>query len=238
MGNSSDAEIRSQIVVRVNESEVTFHDHLVTGRDILSRVGFDPASDHILIRVADCQTLVVGLDEEVRLRPNDNLEFRATLSDRTYALTINERGYVWASDAITTAEIRHIAEIPDDVTLILERTDEPDEVLLPSGAVELKEAGTEHIKNGHRPGPDFVLVTVFVPGGVYPMAGAVKVEVDTLVSNTLQKAAKKLELGDTSGWIVSSGGRDIDPNQSYRANGLTGHVELDWHLREGGGGHA
>jgi hypothetical protein len=56
------------------------------------------------------------------------------------------------------------------------------------------------------------------------------------ISDVLADAARKLRLTGAETWIVTVGGRDIAPGQTFQQAGLSGEVALEWGAREGGGG--
>jgi len=81
-------------------------------------------------------------------------------------------------------------------------------------------------------------VRVITTSGVYPESGFEKVPDHELVKTVLERADKKLHITNTTGWIAVVGGRKIDINRSFRDNGLSGRVEIDWGPDHGAGGHA
>lgn len=87
-----------------------------------------------------------------------------------------------------------------------------------------------------RKGEQHIKVVVVTTSGIYPMEGSDEVPVHQPVKVELEKAQRKLEITDTTGWIVTVGGKPIEPTQSYADNGLKGSVKLDWGPKEGGGG--
>lgn len=89
-------------------------------------------------------------------------------------------------------------------------------------------------ENAHpEPHVDIKVVTT---SGSYPVDGFDEVPVRQKVRIELDKAAKKLNLTDTSGWVATVDGREINIDQSYQDNGLTGKAVIDWGPNEGGGG--
>ena len=84
----------------------------------------------------------------------------------------------------------------------------------------------------------FVEVRVITTSGVFPEAGFDRVPEHQPVDDVLKKAAHKLHIADTSGWIAVVAGRKIDATKSYRENALHGRVEIDWGPDHGAGGHA
>lgn len=91
-------------------------------------------------------------------------------------------------------------------------------------------------ENGHGGGADFVQVVVLTTSGSYPHEGDEQVNANQKVDVVLKKAAKALNLTDTSGWLVRDGDQPVNPDTSFAAQGLHGTVELDWGPEEGGGG--
>ncbi|GJD92014.1 hypothetical protein BHAOGJBA_5567 [Methylobacterium hispanicum] len=223
-------------VFPVNGAPVRFDDGEVTGREVLTRAGLLPASEHQLILVRGGRTHLVGTDDKVDLVAEEGGAFRGFRSDRSFSFTVDEVGQVWGDGRIEVDELLAILHVPAGHDLVLEREDEPDKILRPGGAVSFETRGVEHIVSRRAQRPDFVLVTVFTTSGVFPAEGAVRVPATTPVADVLVRAARKLELGDTATWITTVGNRDIDPSASFAGNGLSGEVEIEWGPREGGGG--
>lgn len=98
------------------------------------------------------------------------------------------------------------------------------------------QAQQEAAGQGARKGDQHIEVIVVTTSGIFPMQGADEIAVHQPVKVELEKAQKKLDITDTSGWIVTVGGTPIDPDKSYADNGLKGSVKLDWGPKEGGGG--
>jgi len=84
----------------------------------------------------------------------------------------------------------------------------------------------------------FVEVRVITTSGIYPEVGFERVNDHEHVETVLKKAAEKLHIIDTVGWIAVVGGRKIDIAKSYRDNALSGRVEIDWGPDHGAGGYA
>lgn len=130
----------------VNDISHKSADPQLTGRDILRKAGFDPASDHVLIQVTVPGSHSVGLDEVVDLAEDGREIFRAFASDRIFTFTVDERGYEWGARTISEAELRSVAGTPEKKTFVLERGDEPDRVINAGDEVDLGERGTERIR--------------------------------------------------------------------------------------------
>lgn len=89
---------------------------------------------------------------------------------------------------------------------------------------------------GLDPDTAFVLAAVYTTSGAYPRQGHKREKVTEIVTDFLHEAARALRLTDTSGWIATVDGLDIDPAKSFAENRLTGTVTIHWGPREGGGG--
>lgn len=85
-----------------------------------------------------------------------------------------------------------------------------------------------------------VEVSISTTAGFFPAEGFNTVPLDQKVEEELQKAQRELKIKDTTNWSVSviepSGKRPIVASRTYRENGLSGKVEIDWGPGEGGGG--
>jgi hypothetical protein len=86
----------------------------------------------------------------------------------------------------------------------------------------------------------FVEVSISTTAGFFPAEGFNRVPIEQKVEVELAEAKSKLKIKDTTGWVATvtspTGKRQIDVARSYRDNGLTGRVEIDWGPSEGGGG--
>jgi len=95
---------------------------------------------------------------------------------------------------------------------------------------EVREAET------HRPDAHHVAVEIATTSGFYPKDHPDRQPITQPVAEELERAAKALELTDTTGWVASVDKRVIDPKLSYAQNRLEGCVVIDWGPAEGGGG--
>lgn len=84
----------------------------------------------------------------------------------------------------------------------------------------------------------FIAVAISTTSGFFPATGFERLPIHQKVEAQLGKAAKALNLTDTTGWIATVDKRTINPQQNYEENGLHGEVEIDWGPTEGGGGNA
>lgn len=85
-------------------------------------------------------------------------------------------------------------------------------------------------------GARHVDVSIVTTSGAFPAEGFERLPSGQVLKVQLARAVAALRLGDTSDWIARHGSRELNIEQSYTANQLTGCVEIDYGKREGGGG--
>jgi hypothetical protein len=85
--------------------------------------------------------------------------------------------------------------------------------------------------------PQHIDVAVVTTSGTWPEEGFESVPIHQPIKVQLQHAVKKLEITDTTGWIAKAGNRELNVEQNYLENNLSGQVEIDYGPREGGGGN-
>lgn len=233
---SATAELARAGAYFLNDAPVTSRDRIVTGREVLTRGGLKPPSDFRLILAAAGRTQSVELDAEIDLHDYEDPRFYALQNDRVFSFTVDEIDQVWGNDTIAVDLLISLIAMPPERELLLERAGEPDVVLSSGGTVSLAGKAVEHLRTRPKAPHEFVEVTVFTTSGTFPEEGALRVPPVTVVKQVLARAAAKLGLTDTTDWVVTVGGRDINPDRSFTQNGLAGTVELEWGPREGGGG--
>ena len=132
-------------VVSVDDVQLELTEPVLNGGRILDEAGFRPAEDYVLIQLLFPGTRSVGLDESVDLRGDGREAFRAFKSDRIFRFTIDDRGYEWGVAKITEPELRRIAVVDGDGTLVLVRDGKAIE-LAADDVIELGETGTERLR--------------------------------------------------------------------------------------------
>lgn len=89
-----------------------------------------------------------------------------------------------------------------------------------------------------KPLPNHLGVVVLTTSGRWPTQGGESTPINQPVHVVLAKAARELAIVDTTGWIATVGGREINVSSSFADNGLTGEVTIDFGPRAAGGGRA
>lgn len=83
-----------------------------------------------------------------------------------------------------------------------------------------------------------VQVAVLTTSGRWPTDGFDRQPSNQKVRVTLDRAAKELNITNTTGWVAIVLEREIDPERSFADNILSGEVSIDFGPRAGGGGRA
>lgn len=238
MDNNDPGRTRATNEFPVNGQPFSFDDPIIDVREALNAAGLTPATEHQAVIVKKGRTHLLQTDDKITIADHPGGGLRAFRSGEAFAFTINEVSQIWGEGQMETDELYRIWTPPSGHDWVLEKTDEPDTVIRPGSTLSFGPEGVEHIVARPHHGAGKLLVTVFTLSGVFPAEGALRVGADELISSVLAKAAEKLNLADTSTWVVSFGERDINASVTFAEAGLAGVVELDWMPREGGGGHA
>ncbi|MES3093672.1 multiubiquitin domain-containing protein [Sphingomonas aerolata] len=189
---------------RINNQTLPISDALMTGRQIRTEGGFDPASEYVLIVVEDRGTRSIGLDEKVALDPAGSTEFHVFESDRVYSFTLDERGYEWGGERIAVEDLRRFAHISDDRELVLDG--DHDEVLAPGSTLDLSKRGAERIRS-RRVQPKNVTIIVngrekSVPRGLISYERIVELAFGTEAPAVTHTVNWRLRDGDEGSLVV------------------------------------
>ncbi|OBP72229.1 hypothetical protein BAE42_15480 [Mesorhizobium loti] len=130
---------------KLNGRVVATDDAIVSGRAVRNSGGLDPASDYILIQIADRTSRSIGLEEAIDLRQMPQPEFLSFKGDSTFSFTVNERGWEWGAATISASDIYRYASIAEELELILDSAG--DTVIPADGAVVLGGHGVERIRS-------------------------------------------------------------------------------------------
>lgn len=138
-----------------------------TGLQILEAAGCVPAEDHALIQLLLPGTRLVGLDDQVSPREQEERVFRAFRGGEVFLFTIDGHGYEWGAPEIREAVLRYVAAVSEEMVFVLKDGDEEREVK-DGESVRLSHAGVEHLHTR----PKMVTVTLdgeekIIPAGVY-----------------------------------------------------------------------
>ncbi len=138
-----------------------------TGLQILEAAGCAPPEDHALIQLLRPGTRLIGLDDQVSLREQEEHVFRAFRGGEVFLLTVDGHGYEWGAPEIREVALRNVAEVPEEMVFVLNDGDREREVK-DGETVRLSHTGVEHLHTR----PRMVTVTLdgeekTIPAGVY-----------------------------------------------------------------------
>ncbi|UTW59044.1 multiubiquitin domain-containing protein [Kordiimonas sp. SCSIO 12603] len=136
---------QNQYQYRLNNQLVNCSDPILSGREIRSSAGLNPASDYVLIELLDRHSRSIGLEEKLDLSETDTPELLWFKSDRVYSYTVNERGFEWGASKISVQDIRKYASIPDTEDLIFDS--KKDKVLELDQEINLNRKGVERFSS-------------------------------------------------------------------------------------------
>jgi len=168
------AERRERFAVLVNEHRFDTDDPLPTGRDLLELADFQPADEHLLfLRLADGMLEDINLSERVALDRPGIERFLAMKADRIFFLVIDGRRYPWGAPEISEAQLRDLADVPEDKAIWFDPKFGKDDLIEPGETVSLRPESVEHFFSDDRPAePRLVTIKlngddVKIPAGIY-----------------------------------------------------------------------
>ncbi len=145
IGNGVTGGSDGKIVISVDDVHLEIAGPVLDGGRILDEARLLPAEDYVLIQLLFPGTRSVGLDETVDLRQEGSRAFRTFKSDRIFRFTVDDVGYEWGVAKIPEPELRRIAVVGRDGTLVLARNGKTIE-LDPGDILELGDTGTERLR--------------------------------------------------------------------------------------------
>lgn len=131
------------------------------------------------------------------------------------------------------ATLRSLFGANDD-TKIQRDLESPNDEPIQSGSVIRFKDGPTFISCGCA--PKHLDVSIVTTAGAFPAEEFERLPINQTIKVQLVRAARALQLGDVSDWIARHGTRELNIEQSYHENDLSGQVEIDYGRREGGGG--
>jgi Multiubiquitin len=156
----NDSHKGARFSITINGTLFVAHDALVKGRDLLELAGLNPADEHLLFyRQADGLVEDINLAEEVDLSAPGREFFFAYRGDSMFFLVVDGRRFPWGRNAITGAELRILAEIPDDKDVYFDPKHGKDDLVEEDEKISLRGKDVEHFFTEDRPaGPVLVIV--------------------------------------------------------------------------------
>jgi len=131
------------------------NDKTMDGSQVREIANLLPASEFVLIQIVGGIARSITIEDEVTFERGKVATFLTFRGDRTYTLTINERGWEWGAPFILAADIYRYAGIDEDLELILDSSG--DDPISPDGQVNLDRDGVERIRSRE---PKMVVIKV------------------------------------------------------------------------------
>jgi hypothetical protein len=135
--------VHGEFEFQVENEDYRTDDPKLSGRDIRTLSGHDPAANFRLIQIHDRYTSSVGLEDRVELEKGRKAVFRIFEGDRDFDFTVNDLGWEWGAPSIAEADIRKYGQIADDLDLVIEGKEE--RIVPQGGDVDLSAPGVERI---------------------------------------------------------------------------------------------
>lgn len=127
----------------LNFKSLVIADNTPTGAQLAAAAGFTPAQQAVVLQIlANGELEDIRPDEQADLRHGEG-RFVIVESDRTFHFTVDGRRFDWPAHIVSGALVRKLANVPDDKTLYLERTSEPDRLVGPHDLIDLAALGVE-----------------------------------------------------------------------------------------------
>jgi hypothetical protein len=183
------SEVKDKYAFEVEGADYSSEDNEMSGRDIRSLSGHDPAADWCLIQINDRYTSSVGLEATVQLGSGNKPVFRIMKSDRVYEFTVEDRGWEWGASTIAEADVRTYGKIADDREIVVEVVGQ-DEIIVPrGGTIDLGGPKIERIYSRESHMPTKLHVTFVINGEPTSVEG----KPDEQLVKLLEKALKESE---------------------------------------------
>lgn len=230
------SKVKEDYVFEVDGELLAGSDDELTGRQVRTKAGLDPAGDFRLVEICDRYTSAVGLEDLVILKKGRKRVFRSFEGDRDFAFEVNERGWVWGAAEISDDDVRAIGKIDEDRELVVAIIGGDDIIVPRGGMVDVAGKGVERIFSRRIPAPPARLHLTFVINGE-------PVQVKGKPSNTLvsllEIALKESENTgqDVSSWqVTDEPGNLLDVAQTLQELGICDGAVLLASLKAGAAG--
>lgn len=126
---------------------VEISDRKVTGAQIIDAAGRSPVEEFLVLhRLPNKEIESIRPTEMVDLGTAGVEQFFVIQGSDLYGFAVNGRSMQWPFPTIKGSEILKLAEVSDDLELVLEREDTADGVVDETGVVNLAERGQEQFK--------------------------------------------------------------------------------------------
>jgi hypothetical protein len=228
-------KVKEKYVFEVEHVEYRSDDDDLTGREVRSRSGHNPAANYRLIQIHDRHTASVGLEAPVKLEEGEKPVFRIMEGDRTYEFTVEDLGWEWGAATISESDVRAYGKIANDRDIVVDAVGQSEIVVPRGGLIGLDDVEIERIYS-RKAHPSAQLHVTFVINGE---PNVVKGKTDDTLESLLERALKESENTgqNTEAWqVTNEPGNVLDVTKTLSELGITDGAILLASLKTGAAG--
>ena len=207
----------------------------ITGREVRTTAGHNPAADWRLIQIHDGYTSSVGLEDPVHIGKGEVPAFRSMKGDREFDFLVNDRGWEWGSSSISDADVRRYACIGTELDLILDVVGQGETPIPRGSEISLSGAGIERIYSREPVRPSKLAVTFVINGVGTPIEGRPGTKLLDLLEKALQKSENTGQPA-TAWQVTDEPGNLLDEQKTLAELGISDGAVLLANLRTGAAG--
>jgi hypothetical protein len=229
------SEVKEKYAFDVEGVKYSSENKEISGREVRSLSGHNPAADWCLIRIDDRYTSSVGLEATVKLGGDANPEFRTMKGDRVFEFTVEDLGWEWGAPTIAEADVRTYGKIADDREIVVEVIGQ-DEIVVPrGGAIDLAGPKIERIYSRESHVPTKLHVTFVINGEPTPVEGKPGEQLVKLLEKALKESENTGQPVDA--WqVTDEPGNVLDVSKTLAELGIKDGAILLASLKAGAAG--
>ncbi|MDI3566664.1 DUF2604 domain-containing protein [Bradyrhizobium sp. Arg816] len=229
------SDLKEKFAFEVDGVEYYSENHEMSGRDIRSHSGHDPAADWCLIQVNDGYTSSVGLEASVKLGVGAKPNFRTMKSDRVFEFTVEDLGWEWGSPTIAEADVRTYGKIANDREIVVEVIGQEEIVVPRGGAIDLAGPKIERIHTRESHLPNKLHVIFVINGDPTPVEGKPAEQLVKLLEKALKESENTGQPVDS--WqVTDEPGNVLDVSKTLAELGIKDGATLLASLKAGAAG--
>ena len=226
--------------IRINGKKFEAKEPKITGKQVLEIAGLEPASDYeLLLKLNNKAYEPVELNEVVDLT-QPGIETFTAKPYKDMEIFVDDLPPMKVHECFMTPNEILIEAGFDPQKYYLKQIMDHKEITYkndPDHTIAMKNHMRFATSKRDMENPeDHVFVAVITTSGSWPKEGFEKVTSNQKVSVFLKKAAHELKIVSTEGWIAKVDNKEIQVDNTYFENHLSGEVIIDYGPREGGGG--
>ncbi|UWU82989.1 DUF2604 domain-containing protein [Bradyrhizobium yuanmingense] len=182
------SDLKEKFAFEVEGVEYLSENKEMSGREVRSYSGHNPAADWCLIQINDGYTSSVGLEASVKLGGGAKPNFRTMKSDRVFEFTVEDLGWEWGFPTIAEADVRAYGKIPDDHEIVVEVIGQEEIVVPRGGTIDLAGPKIERIYTRESHLPNKLHVIFVINGEPTPVEGKPAEQLVKLLEKALKES--------------------------------------------------